>query len=866
MSELMDALSDTSNLSAPGPSGIGYHPLKWVITAFPDETLTLFNDCLHLGHHPECWQETLGKLLKKMITNRLQFLTNTEDWLPPNQYGGRQGHSIYDAAQHLLQLVEGAYSTNQVCSVLMVDIQGFFDSVHPQLLHQQLLTMGCLPNMADWCLLFMTGHKVAISFDGMTTPLTPKPDLGTPQGSPASPILSTIFTGLVLRCFQWQGCKLLAYIDDHLIICIGASITTNCKTLADAYRHLNSLFQRIGLKIEAAKTEALHFHPPRHKTGYHGWDTMGIQIDAQTLIRPSIPLHWLGIWWDPGLSFKPHVECMCSKGLSTLATLRILGNTEHGISALHLQQLYSACVRTVLAWGAPVWYHGQSQKTLVNHLQAVQNMACQWILGVYKGASPLSTNFLCSLPPFFAYFEYLKTNHALCLWRTPHSIGRCHYLPCANIPFSLSLQAHVPHVQQVPVYMHPPWADPLAFAQGRISFSVPPVLVPSEVWTDFVHRARELCTPHSVQVFTNGSRLGQKAGSAIVAMNGLCRLHAHRLTSPLCATATDAEQFSLGIAPGWAACHLREELEQVTNVIFMSDSLTALNLYKCWPSTLGANLLPLWKSGIQTLLDSFPQLHVHFAWSPGHEDIAGNEWADVEAKAAMHLPPSNLPLSTSALKELATLTACESWSLQLAHPLASTADKYLAVMGPPTRTPRKPLTLLVDHPHHELSAVAQVLCCASPYGGYWLSFNSAYQHMHSLISYCRWHNHPPWPMQSTAHILGGCELFASWIPCVWPTQRPPPVHHSKWADKDLIPALRHWLCLTGHLNHISDHTAGAICLAFAAMALDGHPTTDGLDMGTLQEYMRRYLGPRTLDTDPALLELSSNIPPFPSDL
>ncbi|KAI5115331.1 hypothetical protein M0805_004835 [Coniferiporia weirii] len=371
----------------------------------------------------------------------------------------------------------------------------------------------------------------------------------------------------------------------------------------------------------------------------------------------------------------------------------------------------------------------------------------------------------------------------------------------------------------------------------RISFSIPPVPVPSEVQMDFVHRAWELCTPQTIQVFTDGSRLGQKAGSAIVAMSRPRRLRSHRLTSPLCATATDAEQFSLGIAPGWAACHLREELERVSDIVFMLDLLTVLNLYKHWPSALGANLLPLWKSGVQTLLDSFPQLHVHFAWSPGHEDIAGNKWADSEAKAATCLLPSNLPPSISALKEQATPTAHEHWSLQLACPLASTADKYLAVTGPPTRTPRKILTLLVDHPCRKLSTVAQVLCHAGPYGGYWLSFDSAYQHTHGLISYCRWHNHPLWLTQSTAHILGGCESFAPWIPCVWPKQRPPPVHHCEWADKDLLPVLQRWLRLMGHLNHISDCTAGAIRLVFAAMALDSLPTTDRLDMGTLRDYM-----------------------------
>ncbi|KAI5115075.1 hypothetical protein M0805_008135 [Coniferiporia weirii] len=588
-----------------------------------------FSPC---SYCPITLEETLGKLLEKMIANQLQFLANTKDWLPPNQYGGCQGHSVYDAAQHLLQLTEGAHSTNQVCSILMLDIQGFFDSVHPQLLHLQLLMIGCLPNMVDWCLSFMMGHQVAISFDGTTTPMSPKPNLGTPQGSPTSPILSMIFAGLVLHHFQWHGCKLLAYVDDHLIVCVSTSVMANCKTLADTYCHLNSLFNQLGLNIEATKTEALHFHPPRCKVGYHGWDMMGIQIDQHTLVQPSIPLRWLGIWWDPGLSFKPHVERMHSKGLSTLAALHILSNTKHSISTLHLQQLYSACVHTVLAWGAPVWYHGRSQKTL----------------------------------------------------------------------------ASVPCVQQVPAYTHPPWVDPLAFGQGRVSLYIPPVLVPSEVRTDFVHRAQELCTPTTLQVFTDGSCLGQKAGSAIIAMCGPYQLCSHRLTSPLCATTTDTEQFSLGIAPGWAARHL------------------SLNLYHRWPSTSGANILPLWKSGIQTLLDSFPQLTIHFAWSPGHEDIVGNEWANKEAKVATLLLHSNLPPSISTLKEQATLTAHEHWSLQLACPLASTADKYLTITGPPTRTLRKLLTLLVDHPHHELSAVAQVLCCAGPYGGYWLSFDSAY--------------------------------------------------------------------------------------------------------------------------------------------
>ncbi|KAI5115681.1 hypothetical protein M0805_005481 [Coniferiporia weirii] len=722
-SELEMALSGTSNLSAPGPSRISYRPLKWVVMHYPTEVLALFNDCLCLGHHPKCWraakvvmlrkpnkkdpfspqsycpitlEETLGKLLEKIITNRLQFLTNEENWLPPNQYGGCQGHSVYDASQHLLQIVEHAHSKGLVCSILVVDIQGFFDSVHPALLHQQLMMMGCLLNMADWCPSFMMGRSISISFDGTTLPTTPKPDLGTPQGSLVSPILSTIFTGLALWHFQQPRCNLLAYVDDHLIICVGLDIASNCKTLVAAYHQLDGHFLQLGLNIEAVKTEALHFHPPRHTIGYDNWRTVGIQIMPTTTIKPTNPLHWLGIWWDPGLSFKAHVERMRSKGLSTLAALHILSNTERRISALLLRQLYSACICTVLAWGLPVWYHGCSQKTLV----------------------------------------------------------------------------HVPRVQQVPAYTHPPWMDPLAFGQGWIIFEVPPIPVPSEVRRAFVVQAWERCTPTSLQVFTDGSRIGTNSGSAICTMCGTRRLGSCRLASPKIATAMDTKIFSLTGAPGWAATHLCDHLQDVSDIHFMSDSLMAINLFRTWPSASGAQLLPTWKAG--------------------HSDIPGNKWADAEAKAATDLPLSSLAPSISALKEQSTLVAHTHWSHQLVRPLALMADKYLAVCGPPTCTPCKLLTLFVDHPHS---------------------------------------------------------------------------HHSEWADEALLPVLQHWLHVTGHLNCISDRTTGSIRLAFAAMDLDGLPTSGmDFDLNVLRDYVRRYLGPRTQDTDPDLLELVGNTPPLPSDL
>ena len=191
--------------------------------------------------------------------------------------------------------------------------------------------------------------------------------------------------------------------------------------------------------------------------------------------------------------------------------------------------------------------------------------------------------------------------------------------------------------------------------------------------------------------------------------------------------------------------------------------------------------------------------------------------------------------------------------------------KYLAVSGIPSRRPRRLLTMSTSHPRHELSAMAQVLCGAGPFGGYWLRMSAEYRHLHGLISHCRWHNHPPWPSQSVAHILGGCSTFCPWIARIWPPAAPLPVHHSQWADEPLLPVLRKWLKITGHLTRPSARSSAAIHLAFAAMELDGLPTDQDMDLTTLRVYVRTALGPRSQDLDQDLFEHFGQLPPFPTD-
>jgi hypothetical protein len=112
--EITDVLCPMSNKSALGPLGHNYKLVKWAFAANPTCLQTLFEACLHLGHHlkewklatimvipklgkedyslPKCYHpvallECLRKLLEKIIAKRLTHDISALHLIPTTQFG-----------------------------------------------------------------------------------------------------------------------------------------------------------------------------------------------------------------------------------------------------------------------------------------------------------------------------------------------------------------------------------------------------------------------------------------------------------------------------------------------------------------------------------------------------------------------------------------------------------------------------------------------------------------------------------------------------------------------------------------------------------------------------------------------------------
>jgi hypothetical protein len=70
-----------------------------------------------------------GKNSRKVIATRLAQIAEITDLLHPMQIGGRKQKSAIDAAMILLHEIQCSKSTEEITSVLFMDIKGAFDHV-----------------------------------------------------------------------------------------------------------------------------------------------------------------------------------------------------------------------------------------------------------------------------------------------------------------------------------------------------------------------------------------------------------------------------------------------------------------------------------------------------------------------------------------------------------------------------------------------------------------------------------------------------------------------------------------------------------------------------------------------------------------
>jgi hypothetical protein len=313
-------------------------------------------------------------------------------------------------------------ATGHAGALLLFDISGFFDNINPGRAIHILHNKGFPTNVCDWAMSFLTGRTASLKIG--TYESSPFPILNRmPQGSPLSPILSTLYTSSLIEASErWTHCDLSMYMDDGAIYAVSATTTAVASKARHYYMKVLKWLDDNGLQADPSKMELMMFRPTRANPNLIGAEVLGARYTDPNLGPNHITivshLRYLGVYIDHRLDWTRHVTIMANRTRSNIWGINILGNSVRGLDFLNWRKVYNALIIPGLTYGAQVWYTGVKQKGLIQKLQVAQNDRLRKIAGVFKMTPVEPLHNLTGVPPISYVLNKLKHSYSLKLQGT----------------------------------------------------------------------------------------------------------------------------------------------------------------------------------------------------------------------------------------------------------------------------------------------------------------------------------------------------------------------------------------------------------------------------------------------------------------
>ncbi|CAF4777969.1 unnamed protein product, partial [Rotaria magnacalcarata] len=259
----------------------GYIPTKWK-TANIILILKPKKDKQHpSSYRPISLLSCLGKLLEKIIKQRLMLELERRNILPEHQAGFRPGKStIYN----ILRLER--YAQNQLrcarrhSAVILFDIKAAFDSVWHDGLIYKLNDLRLPKYIINYLTSFLKDRTASIEIENV---LSRQFNLksGTPQGSPLSPLLYIIYTADSMNDIPTHTEHGL-FADDTALWTSSNTMTYLSSRLQQSVDAFESWCKSWKLKLQPTKTEMIHFTIHPRKRYKH---PVEVKVD-NTIIKP----------------------------------------------------------------------------------------------------------------------------------------------------------------------------------------------------------------------------------------------------------------------------------------------------------------------------------------------------------------------------------------------------------------------------------------------------------------------------------------------------------------------------------------------------------------------------------------------------
>lgn len=213
-----------------------------------------------------------GKILEKLVANRLQWQLVAGRLLSPNQFGFIPQKSTEDALTTAIKKIEEGLNSKDIVAVVSLDIRGAFDNAWWPSIIAQLNIKGIDPEVVRILCNYLKDRTVIMTYAGVTLERTT--DRGCVQGSTCGPVLWDIQIDPVLRTVDAAEVHVQAFADDILVI-------GRAKTGLDLQHKINKALDQV---YQWGKENKLQFAPSKTQaiiiTKKYKYDSPTLQMGA----------------------------------------------------------------------------------------------------------------------------------------------------------------------------------------------------------------------------------------------------------------------------------------------------------------------------------------------------------------------------------------------------------------------------------------------------------------------------------------------------------------------------------------------------------------------------------------------------------
>jgi len=677
LQEVRTAIARLGSFKTPGPDKV--HPmfLKKGGSAVIHSLTYIFNRSFESGCLPYLWRlahitpipkrlESIinafrpisilsipGKLLDRIVANRVTFLSEVNCWLKPFQGGFRKGRSTVDQLLDFRERVTIASLEGKVCVTAFLDISAAYDGLWKQGLMYKLIKVGLRGRLLAWVHGFLSERFGAVCVAGVRSE-TKSYQFGLPQGSCLSPILFNIFMADMLPSnFINPSRGVGIFADDVRVSTYNKNVVRASSALSRELQSVSSFGERwrINFDVLSKKCGTMTFSLSKVAL-------REVVFFGRTILNRFDEYKYLGVIFDPNMSFESHVEKVRLRAWGAYHQLRSLTTRFWGVSTKIMVRLYQAYVTPCLEYACQVW--ATANQSVLKRLEPIQTAALRTATGALWSTSQDALQVYCGVWPLVVRREFLSSSQ-LCRIRalprdshpiaeTLHAWNSCRsrrkfmakytgYFGMTTSLLRLYRRFHqfsdggADYVERVEPILRAPWRE------TKEVEALPSKQVAAQEHRKFT----STLTDDVLCVYTDGSATPNpgRAGAGAVVCSKECTFLLSESVG--IATSLTAELFAIRMSLRFLLAR-PHTLQDISSILFFVDSIVASRFSTMqWVPTSNFLLCKEVHDSCKRLLDT--RIPVQFRWVPSHVGVEQNEMADrLAERGAAQLGDTTSPI------------------------------------------------------------------------------------------------------------------------------------------------------------------------------------------------------------------------------